>query len=113
MSSDKIERKINEIRTRLKKRKIWNLGYLEEMARNQAQLMVNEWSNTGRDYPLVKFLLERGFTPDNIVAEAKNTRDTVRNHQTYLAKINSQQEKKNRKHKKHKHRKHRKHDSKH
>jgi len=93
VSSEQVLRRLLRIKRRLKKKKSWGFGYLEEMTRNQAQIMINSFSED----QMVEFLLKRGFSVDEILGEAKYMQQIVRNHQTYLAKINDKHSKRKKK----------------
>jgi hypothetical protein len=71
---------IETVKRRLKRKKAWGLHLMEEMARNQAQVMVNRMANEKSDRAMVTFLLDAGFSEKEIVAEVLSVQNKIRKH---------------------------------
>jgi len=70
------------IKKRLKRKKAWGKGYLDEMARNQVNILLNGYS----DEQMVKFLLKAGFSVNEIFKEARSVQKVVVRHYKNLAR---------------------------
>ncbi len=75
-----IEAQVETVRRRLKRKHAWGFHYMEDLARDAAQQMINDLTNHKSDSYLVQFLLERGFSPEEIVHEGKRVRKLVVRH---------------------------------
>lgn len=81
---EQLERRISRIKRRLKKRKAWIHGYLDDFVDNQTRIIANNLYNQGLEAQ-VKFLLEHGITVNEIVKEGKRVRKLVVDHFTGMA----------------------------
>lgn len=76
MTPEQLEKRTKRIKRKLKSKGIWGLGYLEEITRNQAQVMINGFS----EEQMIKFLLKRSFSVDEILSEARKMKKLLYDH---------------------------------
>lgn len=90
LSNEAQERKARIVRNKMKRKRAWGFSYLEELARNQAQVMINEYVSDRKhgETRMVKFLLRRGFSVKEIVREARRVRKMIVSHHKKIRGMN-------------------------
>jgi predicted transcriptional regulator len=65
--------------SKLQRKKAWQSGYLDELVDSTTRLIMNDVNNKGRTAQ-VKFLLDNGWSVNEIVSEGKRIRTLIVKH---------------------------------
>jgi len=74
-----IEHNTQRVIGKLQRKKAWQSGYLDELVDSTTRLIMNDVNNKGRTAQ-VKFLLDNGWSVNEIVSEGKRIRTLIVKH---------------------------------
>ena len=74
-----IEHNTQRVIGKLQRKKAWQSGYIDELVDSTTRLIMNDVNNKGRTAQ-VKFLLDNGWSVNEIVSEGKRIRTLIVKH---------------------------------